>query len=94
MSEGKSTITVYAYGYRSEERLTNVRTLGRDGKYHNVPVYWDEYLPVTGKGTIYMKEDNEIENEDITQHERINHINNVLSESKLNVYRRHIASKI
>lgn len=94
VSDDKSTITVYAYGYRSEEKLTNVRILGGDGKYHDVPVYWDEYFPVTGTGTIYMKEDNGFENDGITQHERISHINEVLSESKLNVYRRHIASKI
>lgn len=94
VSDDKSTITVYAYGYRSEERLTNVSTYGRDGRWHDVPVYWDEYFPVTGTGTIYMKEDNGIENDGITQHERINHINKMLGESNLNVYRRHIASKI
>ena len=31
---------------------------GRD-----VPVYWDEYLPVTGSGCMFIKEDNDFKEE-------------------------------
>lgn len=88
-----STIKVSAYGYRTASRITYVNVWGGDGKIHRVPVYWDEYLPVTGVGYIDMKEDN-IEDVSVTQTQRLDHINNVLNETNLNVYRRHIASKI
>lgn len=95
--EGKdesSTITVYAYGYRTEQRLTYISKWGGDGRTHNVPVYWDEYLPVTGSGKIYMKEDNDFKDNSITQRQRLNHITDVLNKNSLNLYRRHIASKV
>lgn len=88
-----STIKVSAYGYRTVPRVTYVSVWGGDGKMHRVPVHWDEYLPVTGVGYIDMKEDN-IEDASTSQTQRLNHINNVLKETNLNVYRRHIASKI
>ncbi len=89
-----STITVYAYGYRSVQRLTYVSKLGGDGRSHRVPVYWDEYLPVVGQGNIYMKEDNDFQDVSITQRQRLNHINNVLELANFDLYRRHIASKL
>lgn len=95
--EGKdesSTITVYAYGYRTEQRLTYISKWGGDGRTHNVPVYWDEYLPVTGSGKIYMKEDNDFKDNSVTQRQRLNHITDVLNKNSLNLYRRHIASKV
>ena len=61
---------------------------------HRVPVYWEEYLPVTGKGTIYMKEDNDIKENAITHRQRLNHISDVLDKTHLDLYRRHIASKV
>lgn len=89
-----STITVYAHGYRSEQRLTYISKWGGDGRSHLVPVYWDEFLPVTGSGNIYMREDNDFKDDSITHRERLNHINNVLGEANLDLYRRHIASKV
>ncbi len=89
-----STITVYAHGYRSVQRLTYISKWGGDGRSHRVPVYWDEYLSVTGEGNIYMKEDNDSQDASTTQRQRLNHINNVLDKANLNLYRRHIASKV
>lgn len=89
-----STITVYAYGYKSTTRLTYVSKYGGDGKFHNVPVYWDEYTPVTGEGQIYIKEDNDMEKSGITQQERVAHIDRVLDKSDMTLYRRHIASRV
>ncbi len=88
-----ATIKVIAYGYRTEQRLTYVDKWGGDGRVHSVPVYWDEYLPVTGEGSIQMKEDNGTD-EFATQGQRLSHISDVLSASSLDMYRRHIASKV
>lgn len=90
----ESTINVTAYGYRSEDRVTYISKYGGDGRWHDVPVYWQEYIPVTGHGSFYIKEDNHEHNSDITQRERINHISQVLNSSNMKRYRRHIASKV
>ncbi len=88
----EATVTVYAHGYRVEHRVTYVEKWGGDGNLHEVPVYWDEYLPVTGEGTMKLREDNGEQHFD-TQTERLNHIQSVLNESSLSLYRRHIASQ-
>ena len=92
--EDESSITVYAYGFRATDRLTYVSRYGGDGHYHDVPVHWVEYTPVTGLGSIHMKEDNEPEGEHVTQKERICRINRVLGASGMKLYRRHIASRV
>lgn len=89
-----STITVHAYGYRSERRLSYVSKWGGDGHMHEVPVYWEEYLPVTGSGEIKMKEDNGFHDDSLTQAERLAHEDEVLDRNGLAVYRRYIASKV
>lgn len=90
-----STITVYAHGYRTVQRLTYVSKWGGDGRSHRVPVYWDEYLPVTGTGQIRMREDNDNTTDTSpTQTQRMNHIYGILSQENLSLYRRHIASRI
>ena len=91
---GKATIKVYAHGYCSEERVEYITRWGGDGNLHSVPVYWDEYLSVTGAGYLYMKEDNEAHNPSITHRQRLEHINHVLRDSNLDLYRRHIASTV
>lgn len=92
-SDGSTTITVFAHGYRTEKRLTYISKWGGDGRTHQVPVYWDEYLPVVGQGSISMTEDNSADAA-TSQKQRIDHISDVLKKSGLNVYRRHIASKV
>ena len=89
-----STIKVNAYGYRTEQHLEYVSKWGGDGHLHHVPVYWDEYLPVTGSGMIYLKEDNNFKDDSLTQRQRLGHIRSVLTENNLNIYRRHIASRV
>lgn len=37
---------VTAYSFEGIERIEYVPTLGGDGKMHNVPVHWIEYLPI------------------------------------------------
>ena len=43
---GESTIAVTAHGYRGEERIEYKGVYGGDGKWHQVPDTWKEYLPV------------------------------------------------
>jgi hypothetical protein len=43
---GGATVEVTAYGFRGIERVEYVPVYGNDGKWHNVPVEWVEYLPV------------------------------------------------
>ena len=44
--DGESTVAVTAYGYRGEERVDHESVHGGDGRWHDVPVRWIEYLPV------------------------------------------------
>lgn len=91
----ESTIVVYAHGYRSEQRVAYIDVMGGDGRYHEVPVCWDEYIPVTGTGRLHIKEDNTRTNENATtQQQRLDHIDKVLSSSNAMLYRRHIASSL
>ncbi|MBQ9336481.1 MAG: hypothetical protein IJS14_04190 [Lentisphaeria bacterium] len=44
--ETAAQLSVTAYAYRTEPRLTYVSKYGGDGRWHDVPVHWKEYLPV------------------------------------------------
>lgn len=91
-ADGSSQVTVYAHGYCAEPRVAHISMYGNDGRWHDVPVKWDEYLPVTGTGAILIKEDNESD-ANMTHKERLSHIDNVLSSYGMSIYRRHIASR-
>ena len=45
--EGATRVAVTAHGYRTEDRVDYVKVWGGDGNCHDVPVHWDEYLPVS-----------------------------------------------
>lgn len=91
---GKAEISVHAHGYRAEKRLQIEVVYGGDGRYHDVPVYWNEYIPVTGCGTLYIKEDNQVKKEFASQTQRLEYINKFLADSNFTIYRRNIASKM
>lgn len=93
-SGDSSSVTVYAYGYRVEQRISYITKWGGDGRTHKVPVYWDEYLPVTGKRRMDITEDNHYDDAKANQHQRIAHVTEVLKNSGMDVYRRHIVSKL
>ncbi len=42
----KDVIGVTAYGYQTVEHIEYVTKLGGDGKFHQIPVRWLEYIPV------------------------------------------------
>lgn len=46
-NQDHSRIAVTAHAFRGYDRVEYVRVYGDDGRWHNVPVEWIEYLPVT-----------------------------------------------
>jgi hypothetical protein len=44
--DGESTKAVAAYGHRGVKRVDYESVYGGDGRWHDVPVPWTEYLPV------------------------------------------------
>ena len=46
--QGKTDVLpVTAYSFRKETRVEYVTRFGGDGRSHSIPVYWDEYIPVS-----------------------------------------------
>lgn len=45
---------VTAYSYDIEKRVDIVSVKGGDGRWHNVPVEWDEYLPLEAENNFYI----------------------------------------
>ena len=45
--DGKDLVNVTAYSYTTVERIDYVTVKGDDGNYHQVPVHWIEYIPVS-----------------------------------------------
>lgn len=56
-SEGKTDVfKIAAHSYDAIKRVEYVRVKGGDGKYHNVPVEWDKYVPLIRTTTVELKE--------------------------------------
>ena len=52
-------VSVQAFGYESYPRVHYETVFGGDGRFHNVPVEWDEYIPVQKTSKIkIMKAEN------------------------------------
>ena len=49
-------VKVKALSFKTEQRCEIVPVLGGDGRMHDVPVCWDEYIPVVKYSTMDMKE--------------------------------------
>ena len=47
-----ASVAVTAHAFRGEERVEYVPKYGGDGKWHDVPVHWIEYLPVSRQRTM------------------------------------------
>lgn len=45
---------ITAYSYDIEKRVDIVSVHGGDGKFHNVPVEWDEYLPLEAQSNFFI----------------------------------------
>ena len=46
VDDNSDLCTIRAYSFEGIDRVAYVPTMGGDGKMHNVPVHWIEYLPV------------------------------------------------
>ena len=55
-SSGSATVEVTAYGFRGVDRVEYVSVYGDDGKWHNVPVEWVEYLPVQKTSSMELQD--------------------------------------
>ncbi len=93
--DGTVEVNVRAYGYRAEHRIDYVSKYCSNGNYYDVPVHWDEYLPVVGNGCIELQEDTVDERPDLDPVARLQEINKKLDAFGENsVFRRHITSRI
>lgn len=55
--DGKSDrVRVTASAYRAEPRTEFVSVFGGDGAFHQVPVHWTEYIPISADTDVCMKE--------------------------------------
>ena len=53
--QDKSSIRVTAHAFAGHSRVDFVPTLGGDHRWHNVPVEWVEYLPVSRERTLSVR---------------------------------------
>ena len=50
-------VTITAHSYKTIDRVEYVSTLGGDGRVHQVPVHWDEYIPIQKQTQMEVKEE-------------------------------------
>lgn len=53
--DGAEENCITAYSYDIEGRIDYVSVHGGDGHYHDVPVHWDEYIPLEENNSFYIK---------------------------------------
>lgn len=56
---------ITAYSYDIEKRVDIVSVHGGDGHFHNVPVEWDEYLPLEAQNNFYISTSEIAENKSV-----------------------------
>ena len=55
--DGADRVQVCAYAYNAVERVHYERVFGGDGHWHDVPVYWTEYIPVSKTATMSVSKE-------------------------------------
>ena len=55
-ADGTTDVGVTAYGYKGIPQIEIVTMLGGDGNYHQVPVPWTEYVPVSRQSSMLVAE--------------------------------------
>lgn len=94
-NDGTVEVKVRAYGYRAEPRIDYVSKYCSNGNYYDVPVHWDEYIPVMGSGSMTLQEDTIDEQPNLTPIERIQAINEKIDAfGEDSIFRRHITSRL
>lgn len=56
---------ITAYSYDIKKRTDIVSVLGGDGRYHNVSVPWDEYLPLEAQNNFFVAQRDAVQGADI-----------------------------
>lgn len=93
--DGTIDVDVRAYGYRTEQRVEYVSKYCSNGNYYDVPVRWNEYLPVMGTGSFEMQEDTADEQPGLDPVARFQETEQKIeSFGEDSIYRRHITSRI
>ena len=62
---GVDETCITAYSYDIEKRVDLVTIYGQDGRYHQVPVEWDEYLPLEAQSNFYISTASDAQNKNI-----------------------------
>lgn len=55
----RDEVCVTAHSYDAIPRVTYVSVHGGDGHFHDVPVNWDEYIPLIQSGNFFVTEDDQ-----------------------------------
>lgn len=55
-TDAADEIRVTAYSYDIVQRLDLIPMLGGDGRFHDVPVPWDDYIPLEKQSTLFVGE--------------------------------------
>lgn len=63
-ADGTQVVQVAAHGYRGIDRIDHVSAYGGDGRYHNVPVRWVEYVDVRKDSEMVVTENLAVSEED------------------------------
>lgn len=56
---------ITAYSYDIHQRVDVVSVMGGDGRFHNVPVPWDEYVPLKASKHFYVAAVDQVKSENI-----------------------------
>lgn len=57
--------SITAFSYDIEKRVDIVSVHGDDGHFHNVPVEWDEYLPLEAQNNFYISTNENAQNKSV-----------------------------
>lgn len=93
--DGTIEVQVRAYGYRTEPRVDYVSKYCSNGNYYDVPVHWEEYIPVMGTGMLEMQEDTDDERQNLDPVARMQEtIQKLDAFGENSMFRRHITSRL
>ena len=91
----RAEIEVTAHGYKAVQRVDTVQVKAGNGRYYNVDVAWDDYIPVSRKGYMRVAEDDEgFQKKEMDAQERADYIFRKESSVGGSIYRRSILSRI
>ncbi len=65
--DGSAEVAVTAYGFQSQDNVEFVSKLGGDGRWHNVPIKWVNYLPVQRTSSLATRETDGLTLQDFEQ---------------------------